>query len=207
MNASDFAPYKDKQYKALEKLAEKHFNAYIRWRDSQEIKGGFVCISCRELKPVEAMHAGHFFSAGHYPILRFDEKNVHAQCHRCNTFLHGNLIHYREGLVRKLGMLEVANLEHKARMKGYPIDRWTLMETIITYKNKLKNHVLEKTDLCSGISVSAGSSGSIQQKRGKLFQFTGGAEPTGRKVRRSEDAQEEKQSQPQDFEKTQAGAK
>jgi hypothetical protein len=205
MTAADFAPYKDKHYKGLEKLAEKHFNAFIRWRDSQEIKGGFVCISCRELKPVEAMHAGHFFSAGHYPILRFDEKNVHAQCHRCNTFLHGNLIHYREGLVRKLGMLEVAELELKARMKGYRIDRWTLIETIITYKNKLKNHVLEKNDLCGGLPDGAAATGGIQRERRTLFQFTGGGKPTGKKIRGAKDAQEAQQAQPKDTQKTQSG--
>lgn len=190
MKSTDLQPYFNKHYSSLEKLAMKHFNAFIRWRDSQEVRGGFVCVSCRELKPVEKMHAGHFYSAGHHPILRFDEDNVHGQCHRCNTHLHGNLNEYRMHLERKIGKDRLEWLDIKAKTKGSRIDRMTLIETIIHYKNKLKNHVLEKTNLCSSISDSPGSTGSIQPSRGKLFQFAGGGKPAGQQVRRSEIPQE-----------------
>ena len=146
MKSQDLKPYLSKQYSALEKLAVKHFNAYIRWRDSQEIKDGFICISCRELKSVTKMHAGHFYSSGHYPILRFDPDNVHGQCERCNHFLSGNLNEYRKNLEVKVGRERLEILDQKSKARGHRIDRWTLIEIIIKYKN-IENHDLEKNNL------------------------------------------------------------
>jgi len=62
-------------------------------------------------------HAGHYFAAGSYPALRFNETNVNGQCLRCNNFLHGNLINYRKGLVRKYGEKKVLELEILAEVK------------------------------------------------------------------------------------------
>jgi hypothetical protein len=82
--------------------AQKIFNAWIRSRDRD--KG---CISCGG--PVE--HAGHYLSQGHHSALRFNEMNTNGQCVRCNTFLHGNLINYRIGLVKRYGEEKVLFLE------------------------------------------------------------------------------------------------
>lgn len=195
MKSEDIKPYIHKNFATLEKLAVKHFNAWIRYRDSQVIKDGFICISCRNLKPVAKMHAGHFYSSGHYPILRFDEDNVHGQCHRCNTHLHGNLNEYRQHLERKIGRVKLETLDLKSKANGHRIDRWTLIEIILTYKTKLKNHV-EKDSFYDSISDDTGYAGSIQPKRGKLFQFTGGGQPTRTQVWRQEDPEEEKQAKP-----------
>ena len=84
--------------KSIPKLtarAQEVFNRYIRNRDKD--KG---CISC---PTGQVEHAGHYRSAGHYGGLRFNEMNVNGQCCHCNTFLHGNLINYRNGLVRRYG--------------------------------------------------------------------------------------------------------
>jgi len=78
-------------------LLQKVFNTYIRKRD--KAKG---CISCGR-----AFHgkydAGHFFSVGSHPELRFDEDNVHGQCVYCNRDKHGNLIEYAERLPQRIG--------------------------------------------------------------------------------------------------------
>lgn len=74
------------------------FNRFIRLRD--KTKG---CISCGRSLGVK-YDAGHFYSVGRAPELRFDEDNVHAQCVHCNRHLHGNLIEYREGLIERIGM-------------------------------------------------------------------------------------------------------
>ena len=159
MKAADIKAYQSKSYPALEKLAVKHFNSFIRWRDSQEVSEAFICISCRELKPVSKMHAGHFYSAGHHPILRFDEENVHGQCHRCNTHLHGNLNEYRINLERKIGSDRLSMLDTKAKAKGYRIDRWTLIEKIIHYKNTPKND-----------HINSDNQQSPHPAKGRLFQ-------------------------------------
>lgn len=189
MKSADLKAYASKTHQSLEKLATKHFNAYIRWRDSREIDGAFVCISCRELKPVAKMHAGHFYSAGHHSILQYDEDNVHGQCHRCNTHLHGNLNEYRLQLERKIGKERMEALDQKARHRHYRRDRWTLIEIILTYQAKLKNHVLEKSNDGTGRPDHYDGPRGIQPQRGKLFQFTGGGEPTRTQVWRQEDPQ------------------
>lgn len=84
------------------------FNRYIRLRDY-----GQNCISCE--KPLgEKYHAGHLYSVGRFPELRFDEQNVHGQCHWCNIHLHGNGVLYRIGLLKKIGKEELEKLDARA---------------------------------------------------------------------------------------------
>jgi len=67
---------------------QKIFNTYIRVRDF-----GKPCISCdRPLK--DKFDAGHYFSVGAYPNIRFNNDNVHGQCVYCNQHLHGNISEY-----------------------------------------------------------------------------------------------------------------
>jgi len=113
----------------LEKKAQDTFNAFVRARDAK--KG---CISCG--KQVE--HAGHFFSQGHFPALQFNEVNVNGQCNRCNQHLHGNLIFYRSGLVKRCGEQKVLLLEHAAKRPGKKWTRFELMAIIDHYKNEAK---------------------------------------------------------------------
>ena len=81
------------------------FNKYIRLRDQDD-----GCISCGS-KSAYAYHAGHYRSIGSAGHLRFNELNCHRQCSACNTHLSGNLIRYRLGLIRKIGILAVEALE------------------------------------------------------------------------------------------------
>jgi hypothetical protein len=109
---------------------QKVFNAYIRARDKD--KG---CISDRCKGQVE--HAGHYFSQGHHSALRFDELNVNGCCARCNTFLSGNLIRYRQGLVSRYGEQRVLILESRSR----GVKKWSRGEVEVLiryYKNELK---------------------------------------------------------------------
>ena len=109
----------------LEK-AQRVFNTHVRERDKN-----FGCISCEG--PVE--QAGHYHSQGHHSALRFDPVNTNGQCRRCNMFLHGNLIKYRQGLVSRYGEQVVETLEdnaNKNRLKKW--DRLELEEIILTYK-------------------------------------------------------------------------
>lgn len=105
---------------------QKVFNAWIRNRDKD--KG---CISCG----AEVTEAGHYFSQGHHSSLRFNEMNTNGQCTHCNRFLHGNLINYRKGLLRRYGKAKVEQLELNADLRK--VKKWsrTELELIIkTYK-------------------------------------------------------------------------
>lgn len=119
-------PKKKPTPKPLPKLlkdAERIFNTYIRNRDKD-----LGCISCGG--PVQ--HAGHFIAVGNSGFLRFNEHNVNGQCVKCNTFLHGNLLNYRKGMVKKYGEDVVDYLEsHQYLTRKY--DRQQLEEIISKY--------------------------------------------------------------------------
>ena len=113
------------------KLTQQVFNKYIRLRDA-----GNLCISCQK-KPLKE-NAGHFYNANNHWSVRFDERNVHLQCEHCNTYLSGNLIYYRENLLKKIGIEEFENLSAEAtKNRKYTIEQ--LKEIIATYKKKIKN--------------------------------------------------------------------
>ena len=112
------------------KLAQQVFNKFIRLRDA-----GNLCISCQK-KPLKE-NAGHFYNANNHWSVRFDERNVHLQCEHCNTYLSGNLIYYRENLLKKIGIEEFENLSVEAtKTRKFTTDE--LKEIISTYKKKIK---------------------------------------------------------------------
>ena len=105
------------------------FRKWIRKRDE-----GKRCISCYSWNTSDA---GHYYSAGHYPELEFNQNNVHGQCRKCNMFLSGNLIEYRKGLIEKIGGDAVEELDMIAaiyKQKAYKHDRFNLIEIIEKFK-------------------------------------------------------------------------
>ena len=107
------------------------FNTFIRLRDKNQ-----PCISCGCKLP-EKYDAGHFHSVGSSPSLRFDERNVHAQCVHCNRDKHGNLHEYRIGLIQRVGMDVVNDLEQK-RHVPLRLTKPEIIEMINEYKSKVK---------------------------------------------------------------------
>ncbi len=124
---------KNKSIPQLKKIAERHFNKFIRERDRD-----MPCISCPRFTTLQA---GHFYSGGNYSALKFDEDNVHGQCKKCNYFLHGNLTEYEKNLRQRIGDERVEMLHIKAgsyKRTGFKWDRFTLIDIIETYKLKTK---------------------------------------------------------------------
>ena len=114
----------------LKLKAQTVFNAWIRKRDEN-----LPCISCS--KPTFD-HAGHYYSGGHYSGLRFNEFNVNGQCIRCNNFLHGNLIGYRNGLIKKYGEDNVAELDMlSVSTRMTKNDRFLFISICENYKLKM----------------------------------------------------------------------
>jgi hypothetical protein len=111
------------------KEAQVVFNQYIRLRDKAQ-----PCISCGS-KLGSKYDAGHFYSMGGHKAVTFDEENVHAQCVTCNQFKHGNLLNYREGLLKRIGEAKLDALSQRANAtRKYTNDE--LQELIKTYKQK-----------------------------------------------------------------------
>ena len=129
MEATTINKYSKRSIPWLRKKAGEIFRKWIRQRDE-----GLGCISCGSHN---AIQAGHFYSAGHYPGLEFDEHNVNSQCLQCNYHKHGNLLEYRKNLVNKIGQEAVDMLDYKAaqfKRNGYKHDRFRLIEIIDKYK-------------------------------------------------------------------------
>lgn len=103
------------------KEAQIEFNKYIRLRDSG--KGCISCGSaCGEGTIGGSGDAGHFRSRGSAPHLRFDERNCHIQCKRCNRYLSGNVADYRVGLIERIGIDAVAALEADQEPRRHTVD-------------------------------------------------------------------------------------
>lgn len=123
--------FNDSDKNILKRKAIQVFNAYIRARDK-----GKPCISCNYKDGARQIHAGHYRPAGNVARLRFDERNVHAQCSICNNHLSGNLVNYRKELINRIGLDQVEELEATNEPKQYTIDDYA--EIIRTYKAKIK---------------------------------------------------------------------
>ena len=123
MKAENYAKY---SISKLIQIAQKHFNEYIRLRDA-----GKSCISCGSHAVLEACH---YYSAGNYSGLRFNSMNVHGGCKKCNCFLHGNLIEYRQGLINRYGEKYVKDLEIQAGIYKRTPMKWDKFELIAIIK-------------------------------------------------------------------------
>lgn len=119
----------------LIKEAQTAFNAFIRERDKNEL-----CICCD--KPYGTNALGGDFDCGHYRSrgaaghLRFNEDNAFGQRKYCNTYLSGNVQGMRRGMIKRIGIERVMEVENNNKTK-----KWTreeLLQIKETYKAKLK---------------------------------------------------------------------
>jgi hypothetical protein len=112
-----------KDYKAPAQVAA---NAYVRVRDAD-----LPCISCG--KPAGASEAltgggwdaGHYRSVGSAAHLRYDLRNIHKQCKRCNSStkgLAGNHVEFRKGLVIRKGVEFVEDVENDNEPRHHSIE-------------------------------------------------------------------------------------
>ena len=100
----------------LVKVAQTAFNAFVRARDANK-----PCISCGKPPSTETNQtdAGHFRSVGSAPHMRFVEDNIHGQCKHCNQYLAGNVLAYRKGLIERIGLERVEQIESDQTMRKY----------------------------------------------------------------------------------------
>lgn len=115
---------------------KKVFQTFIRLRDKNK-----PCISCGNKNPTDWC-GSHYFPAGVYSGLIFDERNCHGACNSyCNMYLSGNLVNYRIGLIERYGEEFVINLEKDSLLlKNYKYTREELKEIKEKYKLKIKDY-------------------------------------------------------------------
>lgn len=109
-------------------------NRFVLLRDK-----GKPCISCGTTKESIKYDAGHFYSRGAYPNLRFYEDNIHRQCsNNCNLNLHGNFPEYQLRLPERIG-IERYNLLLSKLNAPLQLSLIEIKEKIIYYKQKIKD--------------------------------------------------------------------
>jgi hypothetical protein len=105
--------------RSLKGKLDRIFSEYVRLRDS-DANGYCRCISCGKICRWKEMDAGHFVNRSHMS-LRYDERNVNAQCRKCNRFDEGNPTGYMRGLKEKYGSGIIEMLE----VKKHTVSRMT----------------------------------------------------------------------------------
>lgn len=115
------------------KKAWRVFSKYIRLRDTSKL--GTECYTCGKYGNLKTMDAGHF-QPGRWGVFLFDERQCHAQCKKCNIFLHGNWPEYYKRMVKEYGQDEVNQmLEDRTQVKQWKV--YELEEIYKKYKTKL----------------------------------------------------------------------
>lgn len=125
----------DKSLKSYEIGVKKICHEYIRLRDK-----GKPCISCG-IEWNDSFQAGHYHKAEKYHEIRFDEDNIHGQCVQCNIHFDGNLEGYNIGIVKRIGIDKVSELNKKASECYKTVKKWhrfELQEIKNYYKEKIK---------------------------------------------------------------------
>lgn len=129
------------------KEAQAAFNKYIRVRDQ-----GKPCISCGvtpESYYGGGVDAGHYLARGSQKGTqkRFDTRNCHAQCKRCNRYLAGAVADFRVGLEQRYGKEYVEALEQSEGQGPYSIDYLKRIKDVFTRKAKLYNKIRNRFDI------------------------------------------------------------
>ena len=90
------------------------FSEYIRLRDADEF-GNCKCFTCGLIRHWRQVDCGHGIGRQHKST-KFDEKNNHAQCKRCNGFEGGRMDVYKQRVDERYGPGTWDALEVKSRM-------------------------------------------------------------------------------------------
>jgi len=113
--------------------AKKSFQKWIRMRDDKQ-----PCISCG-IQQTDLWDGGHYKKAEIYSGVIFDENNCHRQCRKCNRFLNGNELNYRQGLIQRYGIEYADQIEQKANeTRNYKFTKEELIAKKLKYDILIK---------------------------------------------------------------------
>lgn len=114
------------------KLLEVQFNRFIRQRDEN-----CECISCDTWLKPGTFDAGHHWSKGGYPSVRFEEDNVFGQCHKCNRYWGGRPLEAKPKIIERIG-IERYNRIDELKNQSRKYTAYEIQMLIDEYKQKLK---------------------------------------------------------------------
>ena len=107
--------------KPVVKRLQKHLweltSKYVRLHASNW-NGDCSCVTCGLTKPWKEMQAGHFIPRAQGNSTKWDLRNIHPQCYRCNINLGGNGAEYYPFMVKTYGekvVTELRQLSNQSR--------------------------------------------------------------------------------------------
>ena len=128
----------------------KWFSKFIRLRDSECKHGASVGRCCTCGNPIvvhdgywnASAHAGHFISRDRKST-KYDEQNVHLQCHHCNTFKGGRQFDHSLFIDKKYGegTAEKINIKSRQLCKR---NRYDLQQLADYYRKQAKQIAKER---------------------------------------------------------------
>lgn len=94
---------------------------------------GKPCISCGApyTDRPRSRNASHYKSRGANSLLRYDLRNIHASCMRCNMFLSGNLQGYAEGVLERYGEWMLSALDASPQLYSWKAEELIAMRSEI----------------------------------------------------------------------------
>lgn len=126
------------------KKAQAAFNEYIRERDRD-----LPCISCNG-ENEKHHYTGGSYDCGHYrsraacPALKFEPLNSAKQCKYCNSFLSGNIVEYRKGLLDRIGPENLEWIEGPHEKKYYRVED---LKEIAAHYRKLTRELKKQREI------------------------------------------------------------
>ena len=122
---------KKKTQKYWKTKIDAPFHEYIRRRDADNSSGYCKCISCNKPIHFTESDAGHLVSRAKMAT-RWDERNVNAQCRKCNRFEYGRQLEYSLNIG-----IELAEQLLKDSRQIYKMSDAEYLEIFETYRDKL----------------------------------------------------------------------
>lgn len=123
--------------------AQAAVNKVVRLRDAL---AGHGCISCGARPNARfggAMDAGHFRSVGSAPHLRYFLPQIWAQCKRCNRDLGGSVTNYRRGLIERIGLKRVEQIEAMQGTAKWSIEYLQRLKKVMNKKARRLERLIE----------------------------------------------------------------
>lgn len=124
--------------RTLKRKLDRIVSKYIRARDTNR-DGYCICCTCNRLKLPSECDAGHYLGKGLGGAsgIRYDERNIHAQCRQCNRFGGQRTKEaYREFMIKKYSQVIIDELKIKDKTHRYSL--FELEGLLIYYKEEHK---------------------------------------------------------------------
>lgn len=97
------------------------------------------CISCGSYLHWKQLQAGHYVARSICLALKFDERNVNAQCASCNCYDTRSITSYAVAMRKKYGESILEELEtFRRENQNFRISMGEYREMIETYEQKLE---------------------------------------------------------------------